>query len=153
MKIYRVNRTQLLNISIDEAWHYFSSPENLKEITPEHMRFEIKFMTGGDQMYAGQLINYRVNVLPYYRVKWTTEITHVEAPFRLIDEQRFGPYAMWHHEHRFTTVENGTLMEDEISYAVPFGFLGTIANYLFVRKEVESIFDYRYEVLEKKFNH
>lgn len=137
---------------MDEAWAFFSSPKNLKYITPEHMNFEIKFMTGGDDMYAGQLINYRVNVLPFVRVKWTTEITHVDSPNRFVDEQRFGPYAMWHHEHRFSKIDNGVLMEDEISYAIPFGFIGTIANGLFVKRQVEGIFDYRYKVLEQKFN-
>lgn len=103
-------------------------------------------------MYEGQLIHYRVNVLPFMRVNWTTEITHVEEPVRFVDEQRFGPYAMWHHEHRLRAVGGGVEMEDEVSYAIPFGLIGILANKMLIRKQVESIFDYRYKVLEKKFN-
>ncbi len=136
---------------MEEAWDFFSSPVNLKEITPKHMKFEIKYISGRDRMYAGQIIRYIVNVLPAIPVKWTTEITHVNEPYYFVDEQRFGPYALWHHQHRFKPVEGGVEMIDEVNYAVPFGILGRLANWLFVSKQVNTIFDYRFEVLDQLF--
>ncbi len=151
MKVYHLKRTQFLPISINEAWAYFSSPHNLKEITPPDMNFRILYVSGGSTMYAGQLIRYFVNVLPGFTVHWVTEITHVHAPDHFVDEQRFGPYALWHHQHFFREVEGGIEMIDEVNYAIPFGWLGQFANWLFVGKKVSAIFDYRYEVLKKRF--
>ena len=151
MKVYTLKRTQFLPISLEEAWDFFSTPRNLKEITPDHMKFDIKYISGGDRMYAGQLIRYIVYVLPGMPVRWTTEITHVKEPYYFVDEQRFGPYAMWHHQHHFKEVDGGIEMIDEVNYAIPFGWIGQLANWLFVSRKVNAIFDYRFEVLENKF--
>ncbi|MCA6073666.1 SRPBCC family protein [Fulvivirga sedimenti] len=151
MRIYQLKRTQFLPISIETAWSYFSSPHNLREITPPDMKFRILYVSGGEKMYAGQLIRYFVNVLPWISVHWVTEITHVQEPVHFVDEQRFGPYALWHHQHFFREVDGGVEMTDEVNYAIPFGWLGQFANWLFVGKKVRAIFDYRYNVLEELF--
>jgi ligand-binding SRPBCC domain-containing protein len=151
MKIYRLTRTQILPISLPTAWAFFSSPKNLAVITPRKMNFVILTMSGGDTMYPGQIISYKVNVLPLVRMRWVTEITHVQQPHYFADEQRFGPYALWHHKHHFKAVDGGVEMTDEVDYAIPMGFLGRLAHFLFVGREVNRIFDHRYQVLEDYF--
>lgn len=151
MKIYNLTRTQVLPITISEAWDFFSSPKNLAVITPKEMNFVITSMSGGEKMYAGQIISYKVNVLPLVRMSWVTEITHVNEPEFFTDEQRFGPYALWHHKHHFKAVEGGVEMRDEVDYAVPLGILGRLAHAIFVKREVNRIFDHRFEVLEAYF--
>ena len=151
MKVYKLERFQFLPISIDHAWNFFSSQKNLKEITPKYMKFIITYISGKEKMYADQLISYIVNILPGLPVRWTTEITHVNEPLYFIDEQRFGPYALWHHQHHFKAVDSGVKMTDIVNYAIPLGIFGRFANWLFVSKKVRAIFDYRFEVLEKKF--
>ncbi|MBL3657457.1 SRPBCC family protein [Fulvivirga sediminis] len=153
MKVYNLTSTQTLNISLLKAWDFFSSPKNLKEITPPHMGFKINYVSGGERMYPGQIIKYIVNVLPGVPVKWTTEITHVSEPNFFVDEQRFGPYAMWHHQHHFKEVPEGVMMTDIVNYAIPYGFIGRLANWLFVEKQVKKIFAHRHQVLENYFNH
>lgn len=152
MKIYTLKRTQFLPIELDEAWNFFSSPANLSKITPEHMGFKILYMSGGPNMYAGQIIRYMVSGLPGIPMNWTTEITHVEEPHYFVDEQRFGPYALWHHQHHFKEVTGGVEMTDEVNYALPFGMLGRFVHWLFVGRAVNRIFDYRYKVLEQYFS-
>jgi len=153
MKVYHLRRKQFLPITLAEAWEFFSSPRNLGAITPSHMKFRILHISGGERMFAGQLIRYHVHVLPGIRVHWVTEITHVRELYYFVDEQRFGPYAMWHHSHYFREVDGGIEMTDEVHYAIPFGFIGRFANWLFVEKQVNAIFDYRFDVLEKRFGH
>ncbi len=153
MKVYHLKRKQFLPITLAEAWSFFSDPRNLKEITPPHMKFRILYMSGENGMFAGQLIRYYVHVLAGIRVHWVTEITHVQELERFVDEQRFGPYALWHHTHSFREVGGGIEMTDEVNYAIPLGFIGRFANWLFVEKQVNAIFDYRFNVLEKRFGH
>ena len=151
MKIYRLKRTQFLPITLPAAWEFFSTPKNLAKITPEHMGFQILYISGVDKAYAGQIIQYKVSVLPGIKVNWVTEITHVEEPHYFIDEQRFGPYALWHHQHHFKEVKGGVEMTDEVNYALPLGFMGRLAHWVFVEHEVNRIFDHRFIVLEKYF--
>jgi len=152
MKIYTLTRKQFLPISLEEAWAFFSSPKNLAKITPKHMGFDIKYISNnGSPTYPGQLIRYKISPLPGIKMTWLTEITHVQVPNYFVDEQRFGPYALWHHQHRFTEVDGGVEMVDEVNYAIPLGILGRIANAVFVKHELDRIFDYRYEALEKLF--
>ena len=151
MKIYHLKRTQILPIEINTAWDFFSSPKNLSVITPSEMNFEILSMSGEDKMYAGQIISYKVNVLPWVRMRWVTEITHVHEPEYFADDQRVGPYTLWHHQHHFKTTSEGVEMTDEIDYALPLGILGQLAHSLFVRREVNRIFDHRFKVLEMYF--
>lgn len=152
MKIYRLETEQVLNISLEEAWKFFSTPKNLADITPPHMGFKITYVSRGDKMYSGQLIQYKINVLPGFPVEWVTEISHVDAPNYFVDEQRFGPYALWHHQHHFEKVENGVKMTDIVNYALPYKFIGQFANKTFVQREVRKIFEYRSKKLEEMFN-
>jgi len=151
MKIYNLKREQFLPVTIEEAWSFFSSPKNLAKITPSHMNFKILYQSGGDKAYAGQIIRYKINVLPLVPVQWVTEITQVAEPNHFIDEQRFGPYALWHHQHRFEAVKGGVRMTDEVNYAIPLGILGRLAHWLFVGSEVNRIFDHRFKTLETYF--
>ena len=151
MKIYNLIRQQFLPITLAEAWDFFSTPKNLAKITPERMGFKILYISGGDKAYAGQLIRYQVSILPGIKVHWVTEITQVKEPFHFIDEQRFGPYALWHHQHHFKEVPGGVEMTDEVNYAIGWGPLGWLAHVLFVGREVNRIFEHRYSVLEQYF--
>jgi ligand-binding SRPBCC domain-containing protein len=115
------------------------------------MGFKILYISGGEKTYAGQIIRYHVNVLPGIKVHWVTEITQVQELNYFIDEQRFGPYALWHHQHHFKEVPGGVEMTDEVNYAIPLGWLGQLAHLLFVGREVNRIFDHRYQTLELFF--
>lgn len=136
---------------IEEVWDFFSSPANLKKITPPGMGFHI--LSGAKQkMYPGQIITYKVKPVAGISLKWVTEITHVEHYRYFVDEQRFGPYSMWHHEHHFREVEGGVEMTDRVSYKLPLGLLGRLVHLLFVKRKVEQIFEYRSKVMTKFFN-
>ncbi|QRR00420.1 SRPBCC family protein [Dyadobacter sandarakinus] len=143
--------TQMLPITLDQAWSFFSSPVNLKEITPAHMGFVVKSLHHGESMYPGQIIRYTIRPVLGIPMEWVTEITHVADKQYFVDEQRFGPYAFWHHQHRFTEVPGGVLMEDILHYKVPLGFLGKIVDAVYVKNEVLGIFRYRHEILKKRF--
>lgn len=147
--IYTLEVKQILNISLVEAWKFFSSPANLSKITPPHMGFIITSGTPA-KMYPGQIISYKVSPFPGFKTNWVTEITQVTNQCFFVDEQRFGPYQMWHHEHRFEVHENGVLMTDRVTYKLPFGIFGRIAHALFVKEQLKQIFSYRIAVLEKE---
>ncbi len=150
--IYTLESHQELNISIEEAWKYFSSPVNLSAITPPKMKFMITSKLE-EKVYKGQIITYKVCPIPYIKTNWVTEITEVKENSFFIDEQRFGPYAMWHHEHFFERLPNGnTLIKDKVSYKIPFGFLGHLAQKLFIKRQLNQIFQFRSKILNKLFN-
>ena len=151
MKIYQHKTSQKLNISKNNAWDFFSNPSNLSKITPAWLNFEVKTKLP-EKMYSGMIITYFVRPLLNIPQTWVTEITHVNELNYFVDEQRFGPYKMWHHEHIFKSTESGgVMMEDIVSYVVPFGFLGRIMNTLVISKKIKEIFKYRKEVLIKMF--
>lgn len=152
MKVYRLRTKQFLPITLQQAWEFFSSPENLALITPKRLNFQILFISGDGHMYTGQIIQYKITVLPFVRMHWETEITEVIELRSFTDVQRKGPYSYWSHKHTFTKVEGGVEMTDELEYSIPFGLLGRLAHFLFVGREVKSIFDYRIHVLNKYFN-
>lgn len=150
MATYTLQRTQQLPISLEQAWDFFSSPKNLKAITPEYMGFNI--ISGADKRtYPGQIIEYTVKPVLGIPMYWMTEITQVRDMEFFIDEQRVGPYAMWHHQHFFKAIEGGVEMEDIIHYRLPLGPLGSIAHGLFVKRQLEGIFTYRFKTLEDKW--
>lgn len=152
MKFYTIKSTQNLPISLEEAWDFFSTPNNLQKITPSSMNFKITSdRNDGEQMYPGQIITYVLTPLFGIPVKWMTEITHVAHHDYFIDEQRFGPYKLWHHRHSFKRKGTGVEMTDEVNYVLPFGIIGTLAHYLFLRKKIESIFVHRTKILEDLF--
>jgi ligand-binding SRPBCC domain-containing protein len=141
---------QKLPISIEEAWEFFSSPKNLKIITPPYMGFDIT--SGGDEpMYPGQIITYIVKPIFGIPIEWVTEITHVEKNAFFVDEQRFGPYAFWHHKHYFKPIPGGIEMRDVVHYKIPLGPLGKLINHIYIQHKLKEIFDYRYQTLEKMF--
>ncbi len=151
MGFFQFRRTQKIPASLDLVWDFISAPENLKRITPASMGFEITSGTSNQKMYEGMIISYRVRPLLQINTTWVTEITHVKPKKYFVDEQRIGPYKMWHHEHQIEEIEGGVLMTDIVSYQPPFGWIGTLANTLIIRRKLQSIFDYRTIALEKIF--
>jgi len=151
MSIYRLHKTQHLPITIEEAWDFFSNPNNLKKITPPELGLEVK-MEVDNKIYDGMIIIYSVNPLPYYKTEWVTEIKHVRGPYRFVDEQVSGPYKFWHHHHSFKESDNGTLVEDLIHYSIPYGYIGKLLNKLYVVKNLNYIFEYRSDALNRIFS-
>lgn len=150
MKLYQLQSKQALPISKKEAWDFLSNPANLKVITPEHMGFHI--LSGTDRpMFPGQIIQYKVSPFPGYTTKWVTEITHVNEGNYFVDEQRFGPYSLWHHKHFIKEIDGGVEMEDIIDYKIPFGILGQLAHPLIVKKQLIEIFKHREQKLIELF--
>lgn len=150
MSFYSLKTEQKLPISLQEAWDFFSSPKNLSKITPKHMGFIITNQPS-ETMFEGQIITYKFSPLLGVKISWMTEITTVKENEYFIDEQRFGPYSLWHHRHHFYEIDGGIKMIDEVNYKLPFGFIGSIAHHLFVRKKLKSIFEYREKVLIEMF--
>jgi ligand-binding SRPBCC domain-containing protein len=150
-KVYSLKFIQQIPVSLDAAWEFFSNPANLKEITPTHLDFRIISKHHGEKMYEGQLIEYTVKPLLGIPLYWMTEITHIKDREYFIDEQRFGPYSFWHHQHHFREAGNGVEMTDIVHYKLPLWFLGDIANSLMVKKQLGEIFRFRFEVVEKRF--
>jgi len=150
MKIYRLETVQNLPISQKEAWDFLSNPKNLKTITPDYMGFEI-LSGAADQVYAGQIIQYIVTPVFGIPTKWVTEITHVQEGAYFVDEQRFGPYDLWHHKHFINPIKNGVEMIDIVDYKLPLGFLGRIAHPLLVAPKLNEIFEYRKNALTALF--
>jgi len=148
---YQFHKKQFVPASADEVWKFISNPENLKVITPKHMDFVITSGNLPEKMYPGMIITYTVKPLLGIKMKWVTEITHVEEKRYFVDEQRSGPYSMWHHQHLIEPVEGGVMMTDIVSYKPPMGFLGAIANNLVISRQLKGIFDYREKALEKRF--
>lgn len=152
--LYTIKTTQFLKSDLDTVWAFMSAPDNLSKITPEAMAFDV--LTPKEEiekMYPGLIIEYYVSPLLGIKLHWVTEITHVEHLKYFVDEQRFGPYAFWHHKHFIKAVEGGVEMTDIVHYKLPLGFIGRIANALFVKAKLKSIFDYRFQRLEEIFNH
>lgn len=150
MKIYTLHKKQNLPITIEKAWEFLSDPKNLKTITPDYMGFNI--LSGADrEMYAGQIIQYIVTPVLGIKTKWVTEITHCIDKKYFVDEQRFGPYALWHHKHFIKEIDGGVEMKDIIDYKVPFGLLGQLVHPILVKPKLEEIFNYRTEKLEALF--
>jgi len=152
MKIHQLHREQILPISLEEAWAFFSTPKNLAMITPKELNFKIITQLDGSPIYDGMLIEYRVHPMLGIPVKWVTKIIDVDEPYRFVDTQIKGPYTLWHHTHTFKEVPGGIHMTDLVKYTLPLHFLGDIAHVLFVKNKLNYIFDYRKEVLEKHFN-
>ncbi|WP_338733488.1 SRPBCC family protein [Mangrovimonas cancribranchiae] len=150
MKIYTLHTKQELPISVEEAWAFLSNPKNLKTITPDYMSFDI--LSGADKpMFSGQIIQYIVTPILGIKSKWVTEITHVKDNTYFVDEQRFGPYALWHHKHFIKPINSGIEMEDIVHYKLPFGFLGQLFHPILVKPKLNEIFNYRQQKLMDLF--
>lgn len=148
--VYRLSSKQRLPITMDKAWEFLSNPKNLKAITPSYMSFDI--ISGADKpMFAGQIIQYIVTPILGIKTTWVTEITHVSDKKYFVDEQRFGPYALWHHKHFIHPIEGGVEMEDIIDYKVPFGFIGRWVHPFLVKPKLTEIFNHRTKKLVELF--
>ena len=147
--IHTLSQAQFIPASLENVLAYFSTPQNLNELTPP----ELKFRTIGEPgpLHAGQLIAYRIRVAPLIWVNWLTEIRYVEKGRRFVDEQRVGPYRLWYHEHTFEPKDGGVLMSDAVTYALPLGPLGDLVHTLWVRRQLRHIFDYRRAAVDRIF--
>jgi ligand-binding SRPBCC domain-containing protein len=152
MPFYQFEQTQQIKAPLADVWSFISTPANLKLITPPYMGFDILSKNVAEKMYEGMLISYRVSPLLNIKTNWVTEITHIKEGHFFIDEQRQGPYKMWHHQHFIEPTPNGVLMRDIVSYIPPFGILGVLANKLIIKNKLEQIFEYRKIALEKIYN-
>lgn len=144
-KVYSLKSYQKIPVGIEQAWAFFSNPSNLLSITPPFLNLKVTNDVFGTEAYPGQIITYSVKPLLGIPLFWMTEITQV-VPFKMfVDEQRKGPYKLWHHQHHFTTIEGGVAMTDLVHYRLPMGFAGDIANALFVKNKLKQIFSFRYK--------
>lgn len=150
-KVHTIKAVQKIPVDINVAWAFFSSPHNLEAITPDDIKFRVTGKYSGTAMYPGQIIQYRLTPLLGLTFYWMTEITHVSDKIFFVDEQRFGPYSMWHHQHHFKQVDGGIEMTDIVHYKIPYWFIGEIANTLLVRKQLKNIFTFRFKAIEERF--
>jgi len=149
MAVYSLKAVQQLPVSIDQAWDFFSSPANLQLITPPEMHFKVISLYHGPKIYPGQIIEYKLKPLLGIPVYWMTGITHVQDRQFFVDEQRFGPYSLWHHQHHFRSIDGGVEMTDIIHYKLPLAFVGRLVHWLMVRKKLEHIFQFRRSRIEE----
>ena len=151
MPIHTLEQTQTVTAGLEGCWNFFSDPRNLDRITPPELGFEVT-SAPVPRIHPGLMIQYRVRPLFGIPLNWLSEITHVDEPHCFVDEQRIGPYRIWHHEHRFTDAGNGTvIVHDKVTYVLPFGLLGEIAHPLLVKPQLRRIFDFRNEAVRKIF--
>ena len=150
-KVYSLYSRQHVPATLDEVWAFFSDARNLLAVTPPHLNLKVTNEVWGQTVYAGQVMTYKVKPLLGIPLSWMTEITHVEEKSYFVDEQRKGPYKLWHHQHHFRAVEGGVEMTDLVHYRLPFGPLGSIAHGLIVKEELEKIFTYRYQKIVELF--
>lgn len=150
-KIHFIRQVQKLAIPVEEAWKFFSSPVNLVKITPASLGLKIINELKGKEIYTGQIITYKVRPVLGISLLWVSEITYVERLKLFIDEQRKGPYKIWHHEHHFKPVGGGTEITDIVQYKIPFGILGNLGLSL-VKKQLGNIFTYRRRKVQEIFN-
>lgn len=144
MKSYHLMFKQSFPISLAAAWDFFSSPNNLAKITPDDMAFKVTSdFDPQQQMYPGMIITYKVSPILGINLNWMTEITQVEHEKYFIDEQRFGPFKFWHHQHHFKAIPNGVEMTDILTYGLPMGILGQMAHGIMVGNKIKSIFAFR----------
>lgn len=152
MKVHKLTRQHLIPTELETLWGFFSDAKNLAILTPAYMNFTV---TSGDlphEIYPGQVITYKVSPVLGIPLFWMTEITHIVPNKLFVDEQRKGPYRLWHHQHHFEQKSDGVLMTDIVHYQLPMGFLGNIAYLLFIKKQLHNIFEYRYNKIEEIFN-
>lgn len=149
--MYSLQSVQKVPASIDAVWAFFSDANNLKAVTPPHLNLKVTNNVYGDAVYAGQVMTYTVKPLLGIPLAWMTEITHVVEGRYFVDEQRKGPYKLWHHQHHFKPIEGGVEMTDIVHYRLPLGILGSLAHGIIVKKELQKIFTYRYQKIVALF--
>lgn len=151
MGVYTLQAEQVLYTDIQTAWDFLCNPQNLRVITPEYMGFVVHTPNLPEKIYPGLMIQYTVRPVLRIPMRWVTEITHVSDKTYFVDEQRVGPYRIWHHEHHIQQIDSGVLMRDIVTYQPPMGVLGSVANVLFIRRQLNQIFNYRRKVLNNMF--
>jgi ligand-binding SRPBCC domain-containing protein len=151
MAVYSLKSVQRIPVPIAELWDFFSNPANLPVLTPSSLNFRVISRHHGDKIYQGQVIEYKVSPLLGIPVYWMTEITHVDHLKYFVDEQRYGPYSMWHHQHHFKSIEGGVEMTDIVHYKNPLWVLGDIANVIIVKNKLRDIFRFRHEAIVDRF--
>jgi ligand-binding SRPBCC domain-containing protein len=149
MPVHSIIQIQNIPSAPDPVWSFFANPGNLGLITPPTMDFQVLKPAFSDEIYPGQLIEYRLRPFPWMHTYWLTEITHVSPGRNFVDEQRRGPYSLWHHQHHFKEIKGGVEMTDLVHYSIPYGFLGRWANILFVRRQLDQLFAYRRQRIEE----
>lgn len=151
MRLHRIDESQFLpDIALEEAWDFFTDPRNLQLITPPALSLRLT-SEPPPRIYPGLLITYRLQPFPRIRASWITEITHIVEGRLFVDEQRVGPYRLWHHEHHFAERDGGVEVRDLVQYAMPFGPLGDAVQALVVRRQLSEIFAFRRRVLAVRF--
>lgn len=148
--LYKLTSTQVVNAPLDRVWDYFSNPANLEGLTPDDLKFEIKSLPRGG-MTSGDIISYKIQIFPFFKTNWVTEIKSVEMLRSFVDEQRFGPYKMWNHRHTFIAKGNQTEMIDEVHFKLPLGFLATPFFNSYIKPKLMGIFNYRFERVNQIF--
>lgn len=152
MGYYQIHDEQVVKTDINNLWNFVSDPSNLKKLTPSKLGFKMMTSTH-TEMTEGMIITYRITPLLNIGVKWVTEISHVKKQNYFIDKQVYGPYKLWHHQHLFQVIdEHHVRMTDIVTYALPFGIIGDFVNFMFIRRKLKTVFDYRKVALNKIFN-
>ena len=151
MKKYSIEFEQFINLPIQDVFLFFSQPKNLSLITPPRLKFNI-LTPEPIQMYEGQLIDYTLTIMYIINIRWTTLITMYQEPNIFIDQQLKGPYSLWHHTHTFEEKDGGTLIKDKVIYGIPFGWFGRFLNFVYIKHDINSIFKYRHQILNKIFS-
>ena len=149
---YRLYKEQQIQCDLASAWEFFSNPFNLSKITPLDMGFVVKSEIKEKEIFEGMEIDYVVSPVLGIPMKWKTRITQVDDQKSFTDFQLKGPYKYWNHYHEFLPNEEGVLIKDTVDYELPLGFLGTLAHKIMIKKKLENIFNYRFKVLDEKFN-
>lgn len=150
--LHILHTKQLIKSDLTSVWAFISSPKNLAKITPEYMGFDIIGDLVNEKMFAGQIIEYHIKPIAGIKMHWVTEITQVKYLEYFVDNQKHGPYSIWHHKHFLKEVPGGVEMTDIVHYKLPFGILGKIINAIFIKKKIKQIFDFRYKKIEELFN-
>lgn len=148
--MHKLKQEQFLPVTLDEAWEFFATPKNLNAVTPKDLVFEITSEVP-DKMYEGLILTYRISPMAGVKLNWCTEITHIRDNQFFVDEQRKGPYNIWHHEHHFKAVAGGVEMTDIVTYVLPFGILGKLVHPWLVKPKLEQIFSYRFKKVDELF--
>jgi len=151
VKKYSIEFEQFINLPIQDVFLFFSQPKNLSLITPPRLKFNI-LTPEPIHMNEGQLIDYTLTIMYIINIRWTTLITMYQEPNIFIDQQLKGPYSLWHHTHTFEEKDGGTLIKDKVIYGIPFGWFGRFLNFVYIKHDINSIFKYRHQILNKIFS-
>ncbi len=151
MKTYNIKFEQFIDLPINDVFNFFSKPENLSLITPPRLKFDI-LTPSPIEMKEGQLIDYSLTIMYFIKLRWRTLITDYEKPYKFVDQQIKGPYSLWHHTHKFEEKDGGTLIHDNVTYAIPFGIMGQLIHAIYIKYDIHHIFEYRHKILNEIFS-